>query len=55
MPEETSAGRMPAGFDEHFVRATCDGESTVGIIEVANPVIYEWCRDGRPGYELLRD
>jgi hypothetical protein len=42
-----------AGFDEHFVRATCDGESTVGIIEVSNPVIYEWCRDGRPGYELL--
>lgn len=43
-----------AGWDNHLVRATCDGESTIGLVEVRNPVIYEWARDGVRGFTLKR-
>jgi hypothetical protein len=42
-----------AGFEDHLVRATCDGEATVGILECSNPVLYEMCRDKVPGFSLL--
>jgi hypothetical protein len=42
-----------AGFDDHVMVARCDGESTVGILECSNPVLYEMCRDGAPGFTLL--
>ncbi len=44
-----------AGFDDHLMRATCDGEETVGILECSNPVLYEMCRDEVPGFALLDD
>ena len=40
------------GFDDHLVRATCDGQTSIGMIEVMNPVPYEWARDGVPGFKL---
>ena len=40
------------GFEDHLVRATCDGEVTVGLIESKNPVPFEWVRDGKPGYRM---
>jgi hypothetical protein len=42
-----------AGFDDHLVRATCDGETTVGLVELQNPVPYEYCRNGVPGWTFL--
>jgi hypothetical protein len=42
-----------AGFDDHLVVATCDGEQTIGLLECSNPVLYEMCRDGAPGFSLL--
>ena len=39
-----------AGFDDHLMTVTCDGEQTVGLIEVNNPVPYEWCEAGVPGF-----
>jgi hypothetical protein len=44
-----------AGFDDHFCVASCDGETTVGVLECMNPVLYEMCRDELPGYSLLTD
>lgn len=42
-----------AGFEDQLVRATCDGETAVGLIECRNPVLWEWCEAGRPGYAFL--
>jgi hypothetical protein len=42
-----------AGFDDHLVRASCDGEETIGILECMNPVIYEMCRDAYPGFRQV--
>jgi hypothetical protein len=44
-----------AGFDDHLCIARCGEETTVGIIECMNPVLYEMCRDGVPGFSLLAD
>jgi hypothetical protein len=44
-----------AGFDDHLVLATCDGEQTIGLLECSNPVLYEMCRDRVPGFGLLED
>lgn len=43
------------GFEQHLCRATCNGETVIGILECRNPIIYEYCRDGRPGYSFLED
>lgn len=40
------------GFEDHLVRATCDGEETIGLIEVMNPVPFEWATQGKRGYRL---
>jgi hypothetical protein len=40
------------GFDDHLCLATCEGETTVGILECVNPVLYEMCRDGAPGFSF---
>jgi hypothetical protein len=42
-----------AGFDDHLCVARCGDEEVVGIIECMNPVLYEMCRDGVPGFALL--
>jgi hypothetical protein len=42
-----------AGFEDHLVRATCDGETSVGMLECRNPALYEMCRRGVPGFSIL--
>jgi hypothetical protein len=42
-----------AGLDEHLCRVTCDGETTTGIYQPIDPVAYEACSAGRPGWAFL--
>lgn len=35
-----------AGFEDHLVRATCNGETVVGILECRNPAIYAMASKG---------
>ncbi len=42
-----------AGLDDHHCEVICDGETTYGIFEPYEPVCWEACRDGRPGYRVL--
>jgi hypothetical protein len=44
-----------AGFDDHLCVARCGDEEVIGIIECMNPVLFEMCRDGIPGYALLEN
>lgn len=41
------------GFEDLLVRATCEGESTVGILETRNPLLYDMCASGVPGFAFL--
>lgn len=43
------------GLDEHLCRVTCDGESVIGVYQTIDPVAYEMCTSGRPGWSLLED
>jgi len=40
------------GFEDRMVVASCDGERTVGILECRNPLLYQMCRDGHPGFGM---
>jgi hypothetical protein len=42
-----------AGLDEHLCRVSCDGEVTTGIYQPIDPVAYEACAAGRPGWAFL--
>lgn len=42
-----------AGLDEHLCRATCGDESALGIYQTIDPVAYEACAAGRPGWSFL--
>jgi len=42
-----------AGLDDHHCEVSCGSETTYGIFEPYEPVCWEACRDGRPGYALL--
>lgn len=42
-----------AGLDEHLCRATCDGETAIGVYQTIDPVAYETCAAGRPGWAFL--
>lgn len=42
-----------AGLDEHLCRASCDGEEVLGVYQTIDPVAYEACRSGRPGWSFL--
>lgn len=42
-----------AGLDDHLCEVSARGETTIGIFEPYEPVAYEACRDGWPGYSLL--
>lgn len=42
-----------SGLDEHLCRATCDGEEALGVYQTIDPVAYETCRSGRPGWSFL--
>jgi hypothetical protein len=43
-----------AGFEDHLVRATCDGKTTVGILECRNPAIYAMAKAGSR-YSILSE
>ena len=42
-----------AGLDEHLCRATCNGETVLGIYQTIDPQAYEACASGRPGWNFL--
>lgn len=42
-----------AGGANHHCEVTCDGETTYGLFETHDPITYELCRDGAPGFALL--
>ena len=42
-----------AGLDEHLCKVSCDGEVATGFYQPIDPVAYEACRDGRPGWAFL--
>ncbi|MFI5611991.1 hypothetical protein [Amycolatopsis sp. NPDC051903] len=41
------------GLDEHLCRVTCDGESVLGVYQTIDPVAYQRCKEGRPGWDFL--
>lgn len=43
------------GFEDHLCRATCNGETVIGILECRNPVLFEMCSDRASGYSILVD
>ncbi len=45
-------GRL-AGLDEHLCRVTCNGEVATGFYQPIDPVAYEACAAGRPGWAFL--
>lgn len=42
------------GYDDHLMEATCDGETSVGIVEAKNPIPWEFCQEGVPGFTFLK-
>ena len=44
-----------AGGANHHCEVTCDGETTTGLFENHDPMTWELCRDGAPGYSLLEE
>jgi hypothetical protein len=42
-----------AGLDEHLCRVTSGDETTLGIYQTIDPVAYEACAAGRPGWSFL--
>lgn len=42
-----------AGFEDHLCFVECEGETTVGIFECCNPMLYEMCAAGIPSYRFL--
>ncbi|WP_326837305.1 hypothetical protein VSH64_20825 [Amycolatopsis rhabdoformis] len=41
------------GLDEHLCRVTCEGETVIGVYQTIDPVAYETCKSGRPGWAFL--
>ncbi|WP_082523396.1 hypothetical protein [Geodermatophilus sp. Leaf369] len=41
------------GLDEHLCRVTCDGETVLGVYQTIDPVAFEQCTAGRPGWAFL--
>lgn len=42
-----------SGLDEHLCRVTCGDEQVLGVYQTIDPVAYESCRAGRPGWSFL--
>lgn len=45
--------RAITGLNMHVCRVTCGEESTTGIFQPVDPVAYEQCAAGRPGWSFL--
>lgn len=43
------------GMTDRLVRASCDGETSVGILETIDPIAYEFCANGVPGFSFAAD
>jgi hypothetical protein len=41
------------GLDEHLCRVTCGDQTAIGIYQTIDPVAYEACAAGRPGWAFL--
>ena len=41
------------GLDEHLCRVTCGNETVIGVYQTIDPVAYEACLSGRPGWAML--
>lgn len=41
------------GLDEHLCRVTCEGETVIGVYQTIDPVAFEACTAGRPGWAFL--
>lgn len=41
------------GLDEHLCRVTCEGTTAIGVYQTIDPVAYEACMTGRPGWNLM--
>jgi hypothetical protein len=42
------------GLDEHLCRVTRDdGSTAIGVYQTIDPVAYEACASGRPGWDFL--
>ncbi|PXY18932.1 hypothetical protein [Prauserella muralis] len=41
------------GLDEHLCRVSAEGETAVGVYQTIDPVAYEACVAGRPGWAFL--
>lgn len=42
-----------AGFDEHLCVVRCGDETSVGVLECRDPVLYDMCLEEVPGFSLL--
>lgn len=42
-----------AGLDQHLCRVASEGELTLGVYQTIDPVAYEQCAAGRPGWSFL--
>jgi hypothetical protein len=42
-----------AGLTEHLCRCTCDGETVTGIYQPIDPVAFDACAAGKPGWAFL--
>ena len=41
------------GLDEHLCRVTCGDETVIGVYQTIDPVAFEACTAGRPGWDFL--
>jgi hypothetical protein len=41
------------GLNEHLCRVTCGDEVTTGVLQTIDPLAYETCASGRPGWDFL--
>ena len=42
-----------SGLDEHLCRVECDGETVTGVYQTIDPLAYENCVAGKPGWAFL--
>ncbi len=41
------------GLDEHLCRVMHEGETVIGVYQTIDPVVFEACTTGRPGWDFL--
>ncbi|WP_432841539.1 hypothetical protein [Dactylosporangium sp. CA-092794] len=52
----TTAGRLHLqGMGDRLCRASCDGETTFGVLETIDPIAYELCAAATPGFAFAEE